>query len=160
MYKKISRLVVLAILFTTIFTTNVIGKEYSINDLIENGKNFDKKNISINGEAIGEALTRGDYTWININDSTNAIGVYMRTSDAKNVVNYGGFNKIGDTLQVKGVFNRACKEHGGDMDIHAKSVDIIRKGNNVVNKIYSNKIEILILSTAILLALTIMYRKR
>lgn len=160
MYKKISRLVVLAILFTTIFTTNVIGKEYSINDLIENGKNFDKKNISINGEAIGEALTRGDYTWININDSTNAIGVYMRTSDAKNVVNYGGFNKIGDTLQVKGVFNRACKEHGGDMDIHAKSIDIIKKGNNVVNKIYSNKIEILILSTAILLALTIMYRKR
>ncbi|MGL5348794.1 MAG: hypothetical protein ACRDA3_15705 [Peptostreptococcaceae bacterium] len=160
MYKKIKRLiVVVAILFTTIFTTNIRGEEYSINDLIENGKDFDKNNISITGEAIGEALDRGEYTWININDTTNAIGIYMSTSDAKNVANYGGFNKIGDTIEVKGIFNRACKEHGGDMDIHAKSVDIIKQGNKVDTKIDLNKIMLLVLSTVILLILAIIYRK-
>lgn len=158
MYKKINRLIVIvAAIFTTLFTTNIYGEEYSINDLIENGKELDKSNITISGEAIGEALERGDYTWININDGTNAIGIYMRTADAKQVNSYGGFKQTGDTLDIKGIFNRACKEHGGDMDIHASSVNVIKKGKSTPTNISFNKIVILSISTLTLIILASLY---
>ncbi|MGL5316222.1 MAG: hypothetical protein ACRC92_23390 [Peptostreptococcaceae bacterium] len=158
MYKKISRLiVVVAIFFTTFFTININGKEYSINDLIENGKDFDKANITISGEAIGEALDRGDYTWININDGTNAIGIYMSSDDANKVSNYGGFKQTGDTLEVRGVFNRACKEHGGDMDIHAKSVSVAEKGKSTPTNISSDKVILLSTSSLVLVVIAVLY---
>lgn len=158
MYKKINRLIVIvAVFFTTLFTSNIYGEQYSINDLIENGKDFDKSNISINGEAIGEALKRGDYTWININDGTNAIGIYMSTANADKVSNYGGFKQVGDNLEVKGIFNRACKEHGGDMDIHASSVSIVEKGKSTSTNISSNKLILLLGSSFILVVMAALY---
>ena len=158
MYKKISGLILLiALFFTTIFITNINGEEYSINDLIENGKSFDKTNIIITGEAIGEALNRGKYTWVNINDGTNAIGIYMSAEYANKVSSYGGYDKIGDTLEVKGVFNRACKEHGGDMDIHASGVIIKEKGENKPIDISLEKKVVLSVSTVILIIVGSVY---
>lgn len=158
MYKKISKLILVAGMFLSLlFPLNIYGDEYSINDLIESGKELDKSNITISGEAIGEALGRGDYTWLNINDTTNAIGVYMSTDDANKVKTYGGFNEKGDIIEVKGIFNRACKEHGGDMDIHASKVIIKEEGKQIVNNIDFNKIFLLLISSAILLVVAMLY---
>lgn len=141
MYKKIRKtILIVCMLVITITPIKVNANDYSINDLIENGKSFDKKEVVLKGEAIGESLQRDDYTWININDTTNAIGIYMTTNDANKVNVYGGYGKEGDTVQVTGIFNRACKEHGGDMDIHSSKVEITKVGKDKKEAIKKEKI--------------------
>ena len=100
----------------------------SINNLIENEKSFDGKTVTIKAEAIGEPMKREDYTWVNVNDGTNAIGIWMKNSDAAKIKNYGNYKNIGDTLKIKGIFKKNCSEHDGDTDIHALQIEVLNEG--------------------------------
>lgn len=102
-----------------------------LNDLIEQGKAYDGKTVIVSGEALLEPLERKDGTWININDGTNAMGLWMHKDDAKFVKLFGDYHQKGDTLKVEAVFNRACPEHGGDMELHVLKVINIESGNEV-----------------------------
>ncbi|MBO3445114.1 hypothetical protein [Clostridium sp. CCUG 7971] len=126
MIKKI--LILISTFIFAIYPTKSGAQNININDLITNAKEFNHKIISVKGEVIGESLKRDRYGWVNIKDSTNAIGVYMKNEDIKKIKVYGGYNKIGDKLEVEGVYNKACSEHMGDTDIHAIKVDIIESG--------------------------------
>ena len=53
----------------------------------------------------------------------------------------GGYKYRGDWLQVRGVFNRACRQHGGDMDIHAQDIIKIRSGRAVKHRLVPEKEE-------------------
>lgn len=129
MYEMIKKTLILIYMFIFIvYPIKVDAQAVNINDLILNPKEFNHKIIRVKGEAIGEALKRDNHGWVNIKDSTNAIGVYMKNEDIKKINVYGGYNKIGDTLEVEGVYNKACSEHMGDTDIHAITVDIIESG--------------------------------
>ncbi len=46
----------------------------------------------------------------------------------------------GDTVYVKGIFNRACKEHGGDLDIHAYQIKILKRGYEIEEKVDKTKV--------------------
>jgi len=48
---------------------------------------------------------------------------------------YGDYKHEGSIVQITGVFNGACKEHGGDMDIHATTLSLLRPGHEVVDPI-------------------------
>ena len=100
----------------------------SINDLVNNAKAYDTQTVTVQGEAIGEALERGDHAWVNMNDGSNAIGIWMTAADAKTIKTYGDYKHVGDTLKVTGVFSRSCPEHGGDVDIHCTSIEIVKSG--------------------------------
>lgn len=149
MYNKIIRLPILVLCIFFSFIISVDAEDYTLNDLIEKGKELNGKQVVISGEAIGEPLNRGENTWVNINDKTNAMGVYMDTNYSNKITTYGGFNKIGDTIKVSGVFNRACKEHGGDMDIHALNVDILENGKKLEDKVPIYKIVLCFILTII-----------
>jgi len=113
--------IMLIVIITAIFSSfPVLASEAitSVSELIDNGWEYDSKIINIQGEAIGELLERGKYSFVNINDGTSAIGIYLKTTDGEMIKSYGNYHKIGDSVRITGVFNRACKEHGGDMDIH------------------------------------------
>ena len=56
-----------------------------------------------------------------------------------------------------GKFNRACIMHGGDLDIHAKSLQIIEKGANVDEVVSPRKIKVAITFLIICLTLTVIY---
>jgi hypothetical protein len=112
-----------------------IAEATTINDLIENTKTFDGMQVTIKGEAIGEVLQRGEYAWVNINDGTNAIGIWLKSADAEKISSFGDYKHIGDTIQITGIFSRDCKEHGGDVDIHCASIDIITKGIVITEKL-------------------------
>ena len=49
----------------------------SSTELIEKAKELDGKEIVYEGEVIGEVMTRGEYSWVNLNDGLNAVGVWM-----------------------------------------------------------------------------------
>ncbi|MHB1315991.1 MAG: DNA-binding protein [Christensenellales bacterium] len=105
-----------------------VGVKVTGSELIENSKNYDGQEIIFTGEVIGDILNRGDFTWVNITDGNNAIGIWMKSSDAERIGSIGGYSVYGDTIEVQGIFHRACKEHGGDFDIHAARIDILAKG--------------------------------
>lgn len=117
-----------------------ISEVTTINDLIENAKALEGSEVTVRGEAIGEVLQRGEYAWVNINDGTNAIGIWLKSADAEKISSFGDYKHIGDTIQITGIFSRDCKEHGGDVDIHCASIDIVSKGLVVTEKLAPAKV--------------------
>jgi hypothetical protein len=137
MYKYYKTLI-LMIVFTFLIPQNVSAKEITINELIEGSKELDGHEVSIQGEVIGECMVRGDYAWININDGSNAIGVWIKKSEAMKIKNYGNYDSIGDTVRIKGIFDRDCVEHGGEADIHNQTMIIVKNGY-IVKEEFSEK---------------------
>ena len=139
---KIQRIMVITIITVIFSSLTVLASEAitSVSELIDNGHKYDSKVINIQGEAIGELLERGEYSFVNINDGTSAIGIYLKTTDGEMIKSFGNYHKIGDSVSVTGVFNRACKEHGGDMDIHCDSIQIVSDGYERTHNINKFKI--------------------
>ena len=159
MVKSIKTIILICILVFS-FTITCMAKEYSnFNELIENGKKNDNTKIILKGEAIGEAMKRGDYSWVNISDGSTAMGIWINSKDAQSIKNFGKYGYKGDIVKISGTFNRACKDHGGDMDIHASSVEIIDAGGHVAIPISNSKKLIAIILTVITLILAVSYIK-
>jgi hypothetical protein len=112
--------------FAVVFFWNVLcfGQAVSSADLIAKAKERDGKQVAYSGEVIGDVMKRGDFAWANIHDGANAVGVWLTAEMAAKIQLTGGFKHSGDLVEVTGIFNRACVEHGGDMDIHAQSLSL------------------------------------
>lgn len=147
MQKFIKTLIlVLLLTFTLAFDVNAQSIT-DINNLIEKAKEYDGEEITIQGEVIGESMNRGNYTWINMNDGTNAIGIWLDSSTAGEILFYGNYKCKGDTVKVTGTFYRACKEHGGEADLHSSSFEIVKNGYEVKEQISPVKIIIAVILT-------------
>jgi hypothetical protein len=125
-------------------------------ELIENAKQFDGREIIYQGEAIGEVMTRGTYSWANLHDGDNAIGIWMPNNFLSLISFTGSYNSRGDWLSARGVFNRACAMHGGDLDIHATQLSKIRGGKQVKHRLVAEKQRLSIILSGVLLCLLIL----
>jgi hypothetical protein len=105
-----------------------LGQPVTSTELISQAKNFDNKTVIYSGEVIGDVMKRGENAWINVNDGANAIGVWITADMAKEVGFAGDFKYTGDSVEVTGVFNRVCGQHGGDLDIHAQTMKVVTPG--------------------------------
>ena len=114
----------------------------SSSELIQNAKQYDGKLIVYTGEVIGDVMPRGGNAWVNINDGNNALGIWMSASLAKEINYEGSYKSRGDSLEVTGIFHRACPEHGGDLDIHAQGLRKLATGRIVNEKINLDKINL------------------
>jgi len=122
-------------------------------DLIENAREYDSTIVEFQGEVIGDVMLRGDFAWINVTDGTECIGVWTTRDIAENVIQYtGDYKHKGDIINIKGVFFRACPEHGGDLDIHSDEIIKIAKGSATPHPVSRAKvINALVLSGTALL---------
>lgn len=113
----------------------------SSRDLIENAKRYDNSIVQFQGEVIGDIMQRGDNVWVNIKDGTDAIGIFSKKDLIDKIVRYkGDYNYKGDILVVKGVFHRACPQHGGDLDMHIYEASKIMDGFRTPHEIRFSKI--------------------
>lgn len=130
------------------------------NELVERAKALDGAVVVFEGEAIGDPLPRGDHAWVNVLDGGGAIGVWLPRGDLGQIEHYGSYRWKGDRLRVVGVFHRACPEHGGDLDIHATSLEVIERGAAIPHPASPAEIALAaVLLAAGLLAL-ILWRRR
>jgi len=125
-------------------------------ELIENAKEYDGKIVVYEGEVIGDIMVRGEYCWINLNDGEAAIGVWIKKDMAKEIEYKGSYRFRGDWIRVKGIFNRSCLEHGGDLDIHAISLEKIEKGKEEKERLILPKLNLSIKLGGVLLCLIIL----
>jgi hypothetical protein len=123
------------------------GIEVNSSTLVENAILWNGRIIAFKGEAIGECMVRRNMAWLHLNDDAymeknieegavlggynGGHAVWVSAELAKKIRFFGDFKHDGDIVRVMGAFNAACREHGGDMDIHATSLEIIRPGHLV-----------------------------
>ena len=104
-------------------------------ELINDAKQYDGKSVIYKGEVVGDIMARKEFVWINVNDGVNAIGIWSNKDLVRDIVYTGNYKSRGDEVEVKGVFHRACLEHGGDLDIHAEELRKINSGAFITEKI-------------------------
>jgi hypothetical protein len=128
--------------------------------LIDHPFDYDGRKIQFEGEAIGDPMKRGGHAWVNVLDSNAAIGVFVASESLSSIGIFGSYKAKGDTLRVRGVFHRACPDHGGDMDIHASSIEAIEKGHGTPHPV--DRLELILTLAFILIAsvLFAIWRKR
>ena len=107
------------------------AQSLSSKELIDNAKKYDTGRVIFEGEVIGDVMCRGQYCWVNLHDGNAAIGVWMPKEYAQ-IINYrGSYKQRGDWLRISGIFNRACPQHSGQLDIHAEEVWQIKEGQAI-----------------------------
>ena len=152
---------IIGILFFVCFLLFVVSPTVAItsNNLINNAKLYDNTTITIQGECIGDIMARGNHVWVNVNDGDNAIGVWAEEELVKDIVHTGSYNFIGDQVKITGTFHRACPVHGGDLDIHAEKIEVLKHGERVEYMVDWERLYIgfVLLATAIIL---IFYRRK
>ncbi|OHD25507.1 MAG: hypothetical protein A2Y38_11195 [Spirochaetes bacterium GWB1_59_5] len=133
-------------------------------DMIEGAALLDGATVVFSGEAIGQALARGSMAWVNVGDSGGAIGAWMDADAAASIGTFGAYSFRGDELRVTGTFHRACGEHGGDMDIHAELVEVLRPGERIDHPIVASRLAMAaglsLAAASSLLALRVRDKKR
>lgn len=103
-------------------------EQRTVSDVVEHSKVLDGTSVRMTVEMIGDIMYRGNYAWINGLDDTGAIGLWMPESLAQNIKVLGNWKHKGDVVVIRGVLNRSCNQHGGDMDVHVTDSDTIAPG--------------------------------
>ena len=128
--------------------------------MIENAKALDGKTVQYRGEAVTAVLNRGEYSWVNLNDGDNAIGIWCKSASLASIKFIGDYKNRGDILEAKGVFHRACPAHNGELDIHADSIKIAKPGFPVSERMLRRKLNAAIAVFLLTILLAAAFRKR
>lgn len=131
--------------------------------LVEEPKSWDGKTIRFEGEAVGEAMVRGEFAWLHLNDDAymyknveegaplegynTGMPVWVPADLARKVRTFGDYKHEGDVVRVTGTFHAACGEHGGDMDIHARELEVIYPGRLVADPVSPWKLDLAVVLT-------------
>jgi len=110
------------------------------NDLVDKAHSYDGRIVAYQGEVIGDIMLRGEYAWLNVNDGERAIGIWAPKKLIQGIKFSGSYTHQGDRITAVGKFNRACSQHGGDLDIHAKEIQIVKVGHELKHPINPLKV--------------------
>lgn len=140
----------------------------SSGDLVERPRKWDGKTVTFRGEAITGAMVRGDMAWLHLNDDAyylknveegatlggynSGMPVWVAADLARQIQTFGDYKHEGEVVEVRGVFNAACPQHGGDMDIHATTLRRVIAGRDAADPVKSWKV-VVALVLAVLAAL-------
>jgi hypothetical protein len=96
-------------------------------------------------------MVRGDMAWIHLNDDVyylknveegaalggynSGMPVWIAADLAERIEIFGDYKHEGDVVEVSGRFNAACSEHGGDMDIHGKTLRMVIPGRRALDPV-------------------------
>ena len=95
-----------------------------------------------------------------MNDGDNAVGVWFAGPLKDSLGFLGGYKAKGDIVEVRGIFHRACAEHGGELDIHALEAKIAETGFAVTEKMDNKKLALSIKIFIVVLLLALVFKKR
>ncbi|MFH1772610.1 MAG: hypothetical protein ABH872_07330 [Candidatus Omnitrophota bacterium] len=129
----------------------------SIQEVLSSPALFDKKQVEIEGEIIGELLNDKAGAWVNISDRGNNIGIFLPGQDmVKNISYWGKYGIIGDRVKVTGTFFNNCSQHQ-EIDVHSEKIEVIKAGFKDIKPPSPRKIEITLALFIIWLTITIVY---
>jgi len=130
-------------IFLVIFILTSIGMAgLNVGALVEQGAQYDKKSVEIQGEVIGDIMYRNDrVVWLNVLTADgNAIGVLCSPEQVKSIKFTGSYKFKGDIVLVRGIFYRFSQTHSGETMIAAKNIDFISAGYPVKHILPKSKL--------------------
>ncbi|MDO8847434.1 MAG: hypothetical protein Q7W51_03465 [Coriobacteriia bacterium] len=99
-------------------------------ELVSAESGLDGSTVTFEGEVVSEVLAGGrGHVWVNVLSDGVAIGVWAPAELADDLEVFGDWGHNGDRVVVTGTFNQACDVHGGDLDVHATSVELLERGS-------------------------------
>jgi hypothetical protein len=144
--------------FLVSLPATIFAQGQSSTDLINHSREYDAKPVTYTGEVIGEIMRRGEFAWININDGENSLGVWINAALIQDINFKGSYKIRGDSVEVTGIFHRACPEHGGELDIHAQGLRKTASGRVIKEKLHSDKATLSIILLGALVFIWILMR--
>lgn len=124
-------------------------------ELVERPAEYDGASVDFIGEAVGDVMVRGENAWIHLNDDAymyenveqgaplggfnSGMPVWLAAELAEGIERVGDHSNEGDRVRVRGTFNAACAEHGGDMDIHATDLEVVAPGHRAPDPVHPLK---------------------
>lgn len=122
----------LAVVFLLCATLPLAAQSITCQQLINEAVLWDGKTVTIDGEVVGDVLKVGGFEWLNVNDGTNALGVWADIKDVDGMeIVPGNYSVKGTSLEVEGIFNRTCSLHSGETDIHLVNVKVVGEHKEV-----------------------------
>jgi len=120
-------------------------------------------------------MVRGENAWIHINDDAyylknveegaklgglnSGMAVYLPAGLTDPITFYGDYKHEGDIITIRGTFNAACGQHGGDMDIHATELAVDVPGHAVVDQVMPWKLTLAIVLAFLATGLFVVQRR-
>lgn len=155
-------------------STELVNRQNVTGDITK-GLYWNGKAITFHGEAIAEAMVRGENAWIHLNDDAymarnveegaalggynSGVAVWLPASLTEQIDTYGDYQHQGAIVEVEGIFNGACREHGGDLDIHAASLKVLLPGHVVVEPVHPWKAVLAVVLSAAAVAFFVLNRR-
>lgn len=96
--------------------------------LVNDAHRYDGRTVAFKGEVVGSPIVQGDRVWVNVTDGTYALGVLLPRKDLARIHVFGTYWHKGDVVEVIGVFHRTDPGSGGETDIRASSLTVLRPG--------------------------------
>ncbi|MFH1655157.1 MAG: DNA-binding protein [Candidatus Omnitrophota bacterium] len=158
--RKLNKIFLYLIILSLLCASKSFAQELASKELIENAKIYDGQAVVYIGEAIGDIMQRGNFVWINVKDEYAAIGIWLPKKLADEIVYTGSYKDKGDILEIEGTFNRACGQHGGELDIHATSIKKLVEGSEIKRELSPQKQKIAFLVLGLALCLGILQTLR
>jgi hypothetical protein len=124
----------------SILLTDACAGTVPISRLVNDKSRYDGQEITIQGEVVGDVMERRTGVWLNVDDGTESIGIWVPMGIMPGIDFVGGYGKHGDIINVEGTFYRACKVHGGETGIHAVGITRIHRGYPLPHPLSSRKI--------------------
>ncbi|BBJ27821.1 DNA-binding protein [Athalassotoga saccharophila] len=149
----------LAFFVFMIFFVSVIFAMPTISDMINNPSTYDGKFLTVQGQAVGSIMRRGDYAWVNMTDGSQTLGFWMPYSLATQIKYTASYNFKGDLLTVEGTFVAMSLKHDGDMEFDVSKIVKIVPGGRIAHKIDLDKVIFLIFLSLIVSLLWILKKR-
>ena len=137
----------------------------SVYELTQADATYQGNTVQIVGEVVGDTIRAEEdpgKRWITLEaieeEYESSISVLVSESDISLIDTYGGYNRKGTTLQVRGTFYLACPSHEGIIDIHADAVTLVAHGSQTTDEFDIGKFVPGIVLCVIGLLLTLLYR--
>lgn len=139
------------------FLSNAFAERTCLNRVIGDLMGYDQHEIEVEGEVIGDLMARRKGFWLNIDDGTDSIGIWVPKHLMPQIEYVGSYDSKGDILMIRGIFNRACPSHGGETDIHALEIKSIRRGYPLSHPISEKKRQWSVILICLVMVITGLY---
>jgi hypothetical protein len=155
-------ILIIVFLFLIPLSSVYCAEELTSKDLIKNAEQYDGQRVIYKGEVIGDIMQRGKFVWLNVRDDYAAVGVWSPKELTEDIIFTGSYKFRGDYIKIAGVLNRACSQHGGELDIHADSIIKLKEGVRLKEELspQKRKTTLLLLGVAICLGILQILRRK
>lgn len=118
--------------------------------LLRDGKRYDGMEIEVEGEAVGDVMPRGPFTWVNLRSPEDvALGIVLSPAQARLIRRTGDYTGAGDRIRAVGIFHRFAGRYGGETCLVAREVTVVRRGAATPHPVSGKRVTVALCSTAL-----------